>query len=181
MPKQHKNPPTLPATVSRPALLAGGSDRQFRKFVHDLLAFSARLEGVRAGLAGLVDLSGIQYTILISIAHLGAEGEVGITALARHLHLSGAFVTIETNKLARRRLIAKAPGAEDRRRVSLTVTDGGRALLERLAPDQRRVNDELFGCLTAARFHSIAEIVDELVGCSDRALSLLRHLGGDVT
>jgi DNA-binding MarR family transcriptional regulator len=176
--KKQARSPALPATVSRDALLVDGSDRLFRELVHDLLAFSARLDGVRDGLARLVDLSGIQYTLLISIAHLGTDAEVGINSLAAHLHLSGAFVTIETGKLVERGLVAKAPGADDRRRVSLTVTARGRALLERLAPDQRQVNDELFASLTAARFRLLATMVRELVGGADRALSLLRHIGG---
>ncbi len=94
-------------TVSRPELLTNGSDRQFRSFVHGMLAFAARLEGVRSRFAAQLGLTGIQYTILISIRHLQGDGEVTVGAVADHLHLSGAFVTIETGKLLRMGLITK--------------------------------------------------------------------------
>src|ERR1700692_834083 len=88
-------------TVSRPELLANSSDRQFRAFVHGMLAFAARLEVLCNGVAALIRLTGIQYTILISISHLRIDGEVTVGAVAEHLHLSGAFVTSETGKLLR--------------------------------------------------------------------------------
>ena len=58
-------------TVTRPELLDGGSDQIFRQFVHDALAFSARLLAVRDGYGKAIGISGPQYTLLISIAHRG--------------------------------------------------------------------------------------------------------------
>ena len=56
-----------PLTVSRPELLANGTDDgPFRAYLHGMLAFAARLEGVRDRFAALLGLTGIQYTILIS-------------------------------------------------------------------------------------------------------------------
>src|SRR5690242_18239293 len=91
--------PAAPLTVSRPELLPGGTDAEFRVLVHGLLAFSSRLESVRAGLARCIGLTPIQYTILISVAHLETSGGVSVKQLAGHLQLSGAFITIETGKL----------------------------------------------------------------------------------
>src|SRR5258708_7196347 len=88
-------------TVSRPELLVNGADAQFRSFVHGMLAFAGQLEAVRDGFAALLGLTGIRYTILISISHLQSDGEVTVGAVADHLHLSGAFVTTETGKLLR--------------------------------------------------------------------------------
>src|SRR5207302_7108369 len=96
-----------PLTVSRPELLVDGSDAQFRAFVHGMLAFAAQLEAVRDGFAALVGLTGIQYTILISISHLQTEREVTVGAAADHLHLSGAFVTTEPGKHLRLGLITQ--------------------------------------------------------------------------
>src|SRR5579862_7890850 len=133
-----------PLTVSRPELLVNGSDSEFRAFVHGMLAFAARLEGVRNGFAALLGLTGIQYTILISISHLHADGDVTVGAVAGHLHLSGAFVTTETGKLLRLGLITKVQDLKDRRRVCLRITSRGRDLLCELSPVQVRVNDVLF-------------------------------------
>ena len=91
--------PQAALTVNASQLLVDGSDLEFRQFVHDALAFSSRLQAVRDGFARLLGLTGIQYTILISIYHLEFEQRVGINTIAAHLHLSGTFVTTETNKL----------------------------------------------------------------------------------
>lgn len=168
-----------PLTVSRPQLLVNRSDGQFRALVHGMLAFAARLEGVRGRFAALLGLTGIQYTILISISHLQSDGEVTVGALADHLHLSGAFVTIETGKLLRLGLITKVQDLKDRRRVCLRVTARGRELLSDLAPVQVRVNDVLFDFLSAEQFRSVAVMIDRVVESGDRALSMLDYLASN--
>jgi DNA-binding MarR family transcriptional regulator len=167
---------SVPLTVSRPDLLQDGSDAEFRRLVHGLLAFAARLESARDGLARNIGMTGIQYTVLISVAHLEKRGGVSVAMVAEHLQLSGAFVTIETGKLANRGLLSKAPDAADRRRVSLKTTAAGRRLLESLAPTQRQVNDVLFEFLDARRFRQLVGMLDSMVSCGDRALSLLEYL-----
>src|SRR5580704_9917311 len=97
-----------PLTVSLSDLVPGGSDNTFRTLVHGLLALGARLESVRSGFGTLIGLSGIQYTILISIGHLEIDSNVSVTRVARHLSLSGAFVTVETGKLIKARLAHQA-------------------------------------------------------------------------
>ena len=160
-------------TVNRPDLLAGGSDLLFRQFVHDALAFASRLQAVRDGFARLIDLTGTQYTILISIYHLEFEQRVGVTTVAEHLHLSGTFVTTETNKLEARGLVTKTRDADDRRRINLRTTGEARARLSRLASVQSHVNDVHFGPLTAEDFELMRYIMPDLVGSTDRALRLL--------
>src|SRR5579862_6444782 len=168
-----------PLTVSRPELLIDGSDAQFRCFVHGMLAFAARLEGVRNGFAALLGLTGIQYTILISIRHLRSDGEVTVGAVAEHLHLSGAFVTIETGKLLRLGLITKVQDLKDRRRVCLRITSRGRDLLCELSPVQVRVNDVLFDFLNAEQFRALALMIDRVVECGDRAISMLDYVASN--
>jgi len=169
-----------PLTVSRPELLANGSDGQFRALVHGMLAFAARLEGVRSRFAALLGLTGIQYTILISISHLQGAEEVTVGAVAHHLHLSGAFVTIETGKLLRLGLITKVQDLKDRRRVCLRVAQRGRELLSELAPIQVQVNDVLFDFVNAEQFRAMAVMMDRVVECGNRAISMLEYLSEDV-
>jgi MarR family transcriptional regulator, organic hydroperoxide resistance regulator len=173
-PSRLGNPRLL--TVSRPELLVEGSDRGFRALVHGLLAFSVRLEAIRAGFGSLIGLTGVQYTILISIRHLEADGNVSVIRVARHLRLSGAFVTIEIGKMIKLGLLAKKTDTKDRRRVCLHVTRRGVALLSKLAPTQRRVNDVLFGGLTASTVPVLRTAVDRLAADGDRALALLDYL-----
>lgn len=167
---------TPPMTISRPELRIDGSDREFRAFVHGMLAFAARLEAVRSGFAALVGLTGIQYTILISVGHLLGQGEVSVSMIAEHLHLSGAFVTIETGKLLKLGLLAKRPDINDRRRVCLSITKKGRELLKRLAPTQVEVNDILFGFMDAAEFRHMRAMVDRMTVCGDQAVDLIEYV-----
>jgi DNA-binding MarR family transcriptional regulator len=180
VPKQgsRKRPPgnETPLTISRPELKIDGSDHEFRSFVHGMLAFAARLEAVRSGFAGLVGLTGIQYTILISVKHLELQGQVNVSTIAEHLRVSGAFVTIETGKLLKLGLLTKRPDPEDRRRVCLSVTAKGRERLKRLAPAQVKVNDVLFEFMDAAEFRQLRGMVDRMTSCGDRAVALLDYL-----
>jgi MarR family transcriptional regulator, organic hydroperoxide resistance regulator len=176
-----KKPASRPAsraalTISRPELLVDGSDAQFRRLVHSLFGFLVRHQTLREGHAATIGLAGIEYTTLISIRHLSAQGDVHVRAVADHLHLSGAFVTTVTNKLETKGLITKTSHPGDRRRISLVVTQHGADLLERLAPTQQQVNDVQFGCLGAKEFHQLLDMVQRLVESSDRAISLQRYL-----
>jgi len=166
----------VPLTVSRRELLPDGSDANFRRLVHGLLAFAARLESIRGELARTVGLTAIQYTVLISVAHLEGQGEVSVSMVADHLKLSGAFVTIETGKLARMRLLTKLPDPQDRRRVSLRTTSKGRELLESLAPAQVPANDLLFAFLNRSGFEVLLGMLDGMIAGGDRALALLEYL-----
>ncbi|MDB5690688.1 MAG: marR family protein [Sphingomonas bacterium] len=166
----------MPLTVSKAELLVDGDDEHFRQAIHDALSFSARLQEIRNRLGETIGLTGPAYSILIAIEHLSAGGgEVGISRLGEHLHLSGAFVTIEVNKLVKEGLVGKAPHPEDGRRVVLTVTRKALLLLEELAPTQRPINDAIFDRLTAKQFRQFAEIMASLVGGTEEALALL-HL-----
>lgn len=165
----------FPLTVSRPELLSDGSDRRFRRLVHNLFAFMARHEAVRDGHAAQVGLAGVEYTVLISIGHLGLEGEVNVKTVADHLHMSGAFVTTVTRKLQSLGLITKRQTNIDRRKISLALTEKGADLLRGLAPFQREINDVEFGCLRKDQFDFLLEILDELIDCGDRAVALQRY------
>ena len=57
-----------------------------------------------------------------SFAHLSHDDVVTVNRLADHLHLSGAFVTIETGKLKKLGLIDKRADPDDKRKMRLTVT-----------------------------------------------------------
>jgi MarR family transcriptional regulator, organic hydroperoxide resistance regulator len=168
-------------TVSKAELLVNGDDAEFRAFVHDFLAFSQILTEVRAGFGEYLGLTGIQYTILISVSHLQGRVGIGVNAIAEHLHLSGAFITTEAAKLVRAGLISKRVNAKDKRRVLLAITPEGRSLLNKLAEVQAPVNDALFDTLTAKEFMPLKAIMGRLVPCAARGLALLDYLTGENT
>ena len=165
----------LPLTITRPELLNDGTDRDFRKLVHNIFAFMARHESIRDGHARQIGLAGVEYTILISIGHLGLDGDVNVKTIADHLRMSGAFVTTVTSKLQTMGLIEKTQDSADRRRISLAITEKGKALLRKLAPYQREINDVEFGPLSREDFQTISRILEALIDSSDKAFALQRY------
>ena len=145
-----------PATVSRAALLIEGSDAEFRGLIHDLIAYGHRLDTCRDAFAAIVGISGAQYEILMLVsraADLLAVGEV-----ATRLHRSGAFITIEANKLVARGILEKVADPRDGRRVLLRANQKSRELLERL---------------DAKRFRQLRLLARDLVESGDRAVAML--------
>ena len=166
-------PYALPATVSRAALLKGGSDRSFRVLVADLLTISTRMELVREHLGRRLGISGPQYSLIVAVAHLQGSNGVSVGALAKALHVSSAFIASEAGKLARRRLLLKRTNPLDRRVVLLSVAPAGRLAVDRVSTEIRAVNDLFFGALDAGAFAALSDTVGALIGSSSKAV---RHI-----
>jgi len=163
-----------PPTVSRPALLVDGSDAEFRGLIHDLIAYGHKLDACRDAFAAIAGISGAQYEILMLVSR--ADGALSVGEVAARLHRSGAFITIEANKLAERGILQKVADPADGRKVLLKETSKSSVLLGRLAPYQRRINDVLFEGLDAKRFREARALAAELVASGDRAVALLGFL-----
>jgi len=163
----------LPLTVSRPALLAAGSDGEFRGLIHDLIAYGHRLDACRDAFAAIVGISGAQYEILMLVSR--ADG-LSIGEVAARLHRSGAFITVEANGLVERGILEKASDPADGRRVLLRRNSRSFELLNRLAPFQVRINDVLFERLDARRFRELRLLARDLVASGDRAVAMLELL-----
>lgn len=166
----------VPLTISSDDLLVDGGDQVFRKMVHAFFAFNARHEIIRDGHARRIGLAGTEYTILISIAHLGQEAPVNVKTIAEHLHVTTGFITNTTRKLQSRGLVRKTRDTADKRKTNLTVTPKAIALLEELAPFQRPVNDAEFGSLSRAEFLQLSKTIERLVASSEDAARLQRDM-----
>ena len=180
-------PKRAPSTVSKPELLVEGSDTQFRSLVHDLMAFAHHIEACRDGFGAIAGLTGVQYEIFMAVTRFqpkvgknpgGADFAAGISVgqVAARLHRSGAFITLEVNKLVAKGILAKAGDPADGRRVLLSISKAGEALALTLAPVQQQVNDVLFACLDRRQFDRLRVLASELVGCGDRATALIDYL-----
>jgi len=168
---RRKTPP--PPTVSRAALLVDGSDAPFRQLIHDLIAYGHRLDACRDAFAAIVGVSGAQYEVVMLLSR--SDG-LSVGEVASRLHRSGAFITIEANKLAARGIVDKASDPADGRRVILRATERCRELMESLAPYQRRINDVLFERLDARRFRQLRALASDLVASGDRAVAMLEFM-----
>jgi DNA-binding MarR family transcriptional regulator len=164
---------TPPPTVSRAALLVDGSDVEFRGLIHDLIAYGHRLGACRDAFAAIVGVSGVQYEILMLVSR---SAGLSVGEVASRLHRSGAFITIEANKLVARGILDKASDPADGRRVILRANARSGELMEHLAPYQRRINDVLFERLDAKRFRQLRALARELVGSGDRAVAMLEFM-----
>jgi DNA-binding MarR family transcriptional regulator len=165
--------PRLAATVSRPALLRRDSDERFRRLIYDLLTVASRMTLVREHLASRMGITAPQYSLLMAIGQFQGVQGVGVTAIAKVLHVSSAFVATETSKLAQAGLLSKQANPTDRRGVLLSLTRTGRALIERNSGEIRALNDAFFGALTASTFAALSTIMTALVQGSARATANL--------
>lgn len=163
-------------TISRPEMLLDGSDSAFRQFIHDTLAFSARMQEISARLGSVIGMSETQYLVLIAIRHHQGQDGVGVNQIAGHLHLSAAFMTTEINKLVAAGLVRKKTNPHDRRRVLLTITRRAEVALGKLTAVQSPVNDTLFESLSQRDFECIRLMMRNLVASADRAVGLAAHL-----
>ena len=167
--------PPVPLTTTRAALLVDGSDRLFREALRDLMTMSSQLQELRAGLARQLGVSEPEYRVFLAVAQLqGAKG-VSISAVARHLGVSGAFVTMIVQRLVRVGKLQKTPSRVDRRGVLLTLTARGRAAMAAFARYPQMVNDELFRDIDEKEFRLLADIARRVVAGGERAI-LLRRL-----
>lgn len=164
----------LPATASRPALLDEGSDERFRRLVYDLLTIASRMTMVRDHLGARMGVSAPQYSLLMAIGQFQGQRGVGVTAIAKVLHVSNAFVATETGKLVQAGLLTKRSNPKDRRAVLLSLTRAGRTLIERNSAEIRGLNDVFFGGLTRSAFAAASATMAALVRGSARTIA---HLG----
>jgi MarR family transcriptional regulator, organic hydroperoxide resistance regulator len=165
-----------PLSVTRPELLDGGSDGEFRRLIWGLLVVAQRLPKFPEAFGRRLGLSGAMYAALIAVAHRqgeGGPGEGGVAprALAAYMHLPAPHVTTTLNALVARGLVAKRRNPADGRGVLVSLTRAGEAALARLAPFQSRVNDVLFARLTRGEFKTFARFIELFVDNTERALA----------
>lgn len=170
--KKPGGPTKAPLSVSRPALIVNGADHEFRAMISNLHAMAGQLTELRARMARQLGITGPQFGLFMAVAHLEADGGVNVSAIARQLRVTPAFVTTEAGKLVRKRLLAKRNSKIDRRGVLLFVTSSGRRMLAAFAPRQQLINDEVFQSLDARSFRALARMVEGLVAGGERALAL---------
>lgn len=159
-----------PLTITRRALLVGGSDVEFRRLIYRLLQVEERLRHVRAFLGRRIGLTGPQYTLLITVAYL--QGATGITvrSLARNLRVTSAFITGESRRLIERGLLAKRPNPHDSRSTLLSVTAAGRRRIAALVPELRSVNNAFFAHVSTQSFRHARRFLDQLLDGSERVM-----------
>ena len=111
------------------------------------------------------DLSYVQFEILGRL-NGAPNGSQRMTELADGVVYSRSGLTYQAGLLETRGLISRSPSADDERSITVTITDAGRALIERVLPGHvevvgrllleplsRKDLDVLTGLLTPVRDH----------------------------
>lgn len=175
-PSQPKVRHTRLPTVSRRELLPDGTDNEFRTMIHNLLSIAQRLQANRASHAGMLGITGIQYTVLTAIAHLQGTDGVAVNTIAQHLHLTPSFITMEAAKLVAQDIVQKRTDDQDRRRVKLMLSRHGWKLLDDIVPMQQPVNDVLFEHISTQEFRAFSRTIAVIAQNAERAQALLAFL-----
>jgi MarR family transcriptional regulator, organic hydroperoxide resistance regulator len=163
-----------PLTISSPELLIGGSDDEFRHVVYLFVKVLGRFIACREAFGHAINLTGSQFIVLIGVAYRQGENGVTVKELSRYVQLAPTHVTTEVGRLSRRGLVKKAAGTDDRRSVLVKLTPQGEATVVRVAPFVRRINDILFGGVTAAEFAAAHATFAKLARNSEYALAELK-------
>lgn len=159
-----------PLTITRRALLVGGSDVEFRRLIYRLLLVEERLRHVRAFLGRRIGLTGPQYTLLITVAYLQGATGIKVRSLARNLRVTSAFITGESRRLIERGLLARRPNPHDSRSTLLSVTAAGRRRIGALVPELRSINNAFFAHVSARSFRHARRFLDQLLDGSERVM-----------
>lgn len=105
----------------------------------------------------------------------GTDGR-SISAVARRLRVTGAFITTEVAKLCGKDLVQKRADPSDGRGVLLRLVPPGEQALARLADKVQRINDEYFRDVSASGFAASSDFVEKLVANGERTLHFARGL-----
>jgi DNA-binding MarR family transcriptional regulator len=161
-------------TTTCEALLVGGSDHRFRALIGNLMIMAQQLQTLRAGLARRLGVSEPEYRVFLAVAQLQGDDGVGVGALARHLAVSGAFVTMIVQRLARSGHVEKRASASDRRSVLVRLTAMGTRMMASFAAEPQAINDELFRDVGRAEFEMLCDVAQRIVDGGERALAVSR-------
>lgn len=163
-------------TVSREELLIDGTDAMLRRVVLLLVSIANNTAALRSSYGAMIDITGPQYEILISVSRLNDGKGISVGDISRFFRRTSAFVATETNKLTQLGLLEKRTPAEDRRSTILHITPAGKARLNDLSHYQRDVNDTLFADFNREEFLHFTSLLEKLLPASESACDLIQSM-----
>src|SRR5882757_5348298 len=102
-------------------------------------------------------ISYVQFQLLARLAH--AHGPLTMTELADGVVYSRSGLTYQAGLLEKAGLITRGPSPNDDRATLVTITDHGRALVDRVLPGHVQVTRLLFDPLTDDDLHHLGDIM----------------------
>ena len=159
--------PNLKPTIEASALLDGSDDQRFRQMLYDLMHLESFMRRARERLGASIGVSGAAYSIFMKVAEAADKDGIRVIDVAEKLHVTGAFVTRESNQLVKSGLVVKRPDTEDGRSVRLMITEEARRRLQTLAPMLRSINGHLFGHMSREEFDTFSGITARISAQAD--------------
>jgi DNA-binding MarR family transcriptional regulator len=160
----------LPLSISRPALLVDGADREFRRLIYRMIITQSRLVDIRKAIAQRAGVTGTQYHMMMAILHLQGDEGISVGSLADYLEVTGPHITGEIRKLTAKGLVRKTANPQDKRVVLLQVSTEGRKRLLSAFDFIRNVNDILFDGVTGEEFRILEKFNQKFVKNTSLAL-----------
>lgn len=105
------------------------------------------------------DLTTTQFAVIEALYHLGTLSQV---ELARKLLKSTGNITTVLQHLEARGLVCRQRSASDQRIIDVTLTEAGRAAIERVLPDHVRGIVEALSVLTPDEQETLAALCRKL-------------------
>jgi MarR family transcriptional regulator, lower aerobic nicotinate degradation pathway regulator len=109
---------------------------------------------------GALGITNRQYGILFALKHRPGIDQISV---ARLLGLDRSTTGMVIKTLENAGLIARAVGARDRRRSSLSLTRAGARMLDRLAEPARRAQARVLSCFTPAERAQFLALLEKFI------------------
>jgi DNA-binding MarR family transcriptional regulator len=97
------------------------------------------------------------YDVLATLRRTGEPYELGPTELLAHTMITSGAMTNRIDRLVDRRLVERHHAVGDRRRVVVRLTDAGRQLVDRVAEDHYRFEEQLLSTIDPRTRQSLTD------------------------
>jgi DNA-binding MarR family transcriptional regulator len=98
---------------------------------------------------------GLTWPQAFTIETLSREGRLFMSALGERLGVKESTATRILNLLVRDNLVERKPGEQDRRQVSVSLTEAGRTMARKLVACREKGIEELLSAMTQAQRQSL--------------------------
>lgn len=117
----------------------------------DQVGYLLRLASQRhAGIFQAMTLDGMTATQFAALVRLGEKGEASQNALGRLAAMDVATIKGVADRLRQKGLIEVVPDPGDKRRMLISLSEDGRAMLERMTDIGREITEATLAPLSAA-------------------------------
>ena len=100
-----------------------------------------------------------QFRLMLAILEEGGETGISPSALADHLLIERATISVLTQKMVERGLLTRLPG-ENRRTFQLALTEAGKELLFAIIPHAVMLAEETLNTLSHAQLQEMRVMLD---------------------